>query len=86
MLSIISCIYFLASFVNWIMPKYIIKPIEDLPDLLTIGQASRILGCHTNTLRNWEKDGKIQTVRIGNRKDRRFKKTDIVWLMEEYVQ
>lgn len=65
------------------MPKYIIKHIEDLPDLLTIGQASRILGCHTNTLRNWERDEKIQTVRIGNRKDRRFKKSDILAMMQE---
>lgn len=64
------------------MPKYKILPIEELPDYLTIWQASRVLGCHANTLRNWEKYGRIEVVRMGIRWDRRFKKTDILKLID----
>ena len=60
------------------MPKYIIKSVEDLPDLLTIWHSARILGCHTNTLRNWERDWTIEAIRIWNRKDRRFRKSAIM--------
>jgi len=35
-----------------------------------IGEASRILGVHPNTLRKWEKEGKIKAIRIG--RDRVF--------------
>ena len=47
----------------------------DLPDLLTLRQASMILNVHPNTLRNWERDGVISAIRIGSRKDRRFLKS-----------
>lgn len=64
------------------MPKYKIIPIEELPELLTVGQVSHLLGCHANTIRNWENDGKIQAVRIGTKKHRRFKKSDIQKLID----
>lgn len=47
---------------------------EELPDLLTIGDVSRLLNVHPNTLRNWEKEGLINVVRLGRRGDRRYKK------------
>lgn len=52
--------------------------MANLPDLLTVRQASTILNVHPNTLRNWEKDGSLAAVRIGSRRDRRFPKAAIM--------
>ncbi len=54
---------------------------EELPELLTIKDVTHILNVHANTLRNWEKEGLIQAVRIGPRKDRRYKKELIKKMM-----
>lgn len=53
---------------------------QDLPELLTIKEAARMINVHPNTLRNWEKEGKIQAIRIGSRRDRRYPKQTI-WAM-----
>jgi len=47
---------------------------KKLPNLLTIDQVSEILNVHPNTLRNWDKTGKLKAVRIGPRRDRRYEK------------
>lgn len=47
---------------------------EEMPELLTIGEATELLNVHANTLRNWEKEGLIDVVRIGRRRDRRYSK------------
>ncbi len=44
-----------------------------------IGEASRILGVHPNTLRKWEKEGKIKAIRIG--RDRVFLEEEIMRLL-----
>ena len=51
--------------------------LEELPELLTIGDASHFLNVHPNTLRNWEKEGIIRVIRIGRRRDRRYQKKEI---------
>jgi len=48
--------------------------------LLTLKQASELLGCHPNTLRQWDKNGLLQAVRFGARKDRRYRRDDILKL------
>lgn len=48
--------------------------LEELPELLTISEATNFLNVHPNTLRNWEKEGLIRVLRIGPRKDRRYEK------------
>lgn len=45
---------------------------DSLPHLLTIEQVSEILGVHPNTLRNWDRSGRLRAVRIGIRQDRRY--------------
>ena len=50
---------------------------QELPELLTISEAAHLIHVHPNTLRNWEKEGKLQAVRIGTRRDRRFTKLSI---------
>lgn len=47
---------------------------DELPEYLTIRDVTSILHVHANTLRNWEKEGHIQAVRIGPRRDRRYPK------------
>jgi excisionase family DNA binding protein len=47
---------------------------EELPELLTIKEVTQLLNVHPNTLRNWEKEGVIDAVRIGPRRDRRYHK------------
>jgi excisionase family DNA binding protein len=56
---------------------------QDLPELLTVQQAARLINVHPNTLRNWERDGKINAVRLGSRRDRRFYKKSIIQLYQE---
>lgn len=45
--------------------------------LLSIGEVSNIFGIHQDTLRNWEKKGLITPLRVGPRKDRKYKPEDI---------
>ncbi len=51
---------------------------SDIQELLTIKEAAKLINVHPNTLRNWEKEGKIQAVRIGSRRDRRYPK-QLIW-------
>jgi excisionase family DNA binding protein len=55
---------------------------EELPELLTIKDVTHLLNVHANTLRNWEREGLIQAVRIGPRKDRRYQKEIIQKMMD----
>ena len=50
--------------------------------LLTLLQACELLQVHSNTLRTWDKKGYLMTVRIGSRGDRRFKKEDVMKIVE----
>ncbi|NQS89699.1 excisionase family DNA-binding protein [Patescibacteria group bacterium] len=54
-----------------------------LPELLTLSQTAEILSVHKNTLRKWDKKGILKAVRFGERGDRRFKKEDVMKLMEK---
>ncbi|MDP3993532.1 MAG: MerR family transcriptional regulator [bacterium] len=51
---------------------------DELPEFLTISDVSNILNVHQNTLRNWEKEGFIDVVRIGRRRDRRYSR-ETIW-------
>ena len=54
------------------------QKIQDMPDILTLRQACEVLNCHPNTLRNWDNRGVLKAIRIGNRRDRRYHKSDIL--------
>lgn len=56
--------------------------IDKLPELLTLKQACEVLNCHANTLRNWDNQGILTAVRFGERKDRRYRKEDILKLLK----
>lgn len=51
--------------------------------LITIQEAAKMLGIRPATLRKWDREGKIQAVRIGTRRDRKFRKPDIEGLIQE---
>ena len=55
--------------------------LEKLPELLTLKQACEALNCHPNTLRKWDNNGFFKAIRFGARKDRRYRKEDIVKLL-----
>ncbi len=47
--------------------------------LVSIGKASKFIGVHPDTLRSWEKKGKIKSIRTaGNH--RRYNIDDVAWL------
>ncbi len=54
---------------------------DDLPQLVTLKQASQLLKVHPNTMRKWDKKGILKAVRFGVRKDRRYKNEDIIKLV-----
>ena len=53
------------------------KTKDELPELLTIKQAAKVLNVHTETLRRWDKRGKLKAVRVNERGDRRYDPKDI---------
>lgn len=53
-----------------------------MTELLTIGEAAKLLRVHPNTLRNWDKQGILKPARIGTKRLRRYKKEDIKKLIE----
>jgi len=48
------------------------------PPLLNIDQTSRVLNISKWTLRKWDNEKKLISLRVGTRKDRRYKKEDIL--------
>lgn len=51
---------------------------QNIPELITLKEACEILKCHPNTLRQWDKKGILVAVRFGERKDRRYRREDII--------
>jgi len=56
---------------------------NEQPEYLTLMQVSELLKVHPNTLRNWDKNGELKALRIGIRKLRRYKKSDVLKFIEK---
>ena len=59
------------------------KKIEEYPDILTLADACELLNCHPNTLRNWDNKGTLKAIRFGTRKDRRYRKEDVLKIIKQ---
>jgi len=51
--------------------------MADTKGLLKIREAALLLGVNPETLRRWDREGILKSVRVGSRGDRRYKKEDI---------
>jgi len=56
--------------------------MKEVSEYLTLKQVSELLKVHPNTLRNWDKNGTLKPIRIGERKIRRYKKEDVIKFLE----
>ena len=54
---------------------------DKIPELMTLKEACDVLKVHPNTLRQWDTKGILKAVRFGQRKDRRYRKEDILNLL-----
>lgn len=54
----------------------------ELSEYLTLTEVSKLLKVHPNTLRNWDKNGTLKPIRIGERKLRRYKKAEVIKFLE----
>ena len=50
---------------------------KKVPACLSVSKAARYLGVHPQTLRNWERRGRIKVEHINTRGDRRFKVSEL---------
>lgn len=69
-----------------IQSKNQIISFETLPPMLKISEVSQILGVIPLTLRKWDKQGKLVPIRIGKRRDRRYKREDILKIYKEGIE
>lgn len=53
------------------------KKNTTLPKLLTIRQAAEVINVHVETLKRWDKSGKLKAIRVNERGDRRYKPEDL---------
>jgi type I restriction enzyme M protein len=65
------------------MRKDIQEKLKGMPELLSIGQVAEIFSIHQDTLRNWEKDGTLVPLRVGPRKDRKYRPQDIQSIVDK---
>lgn len=52
-------------------------------EIITLAEASEILGVHPNTLRKWDNKGFLKALRYGTRKDRRYRKSIILKMLNQ---
>jgi excisionase family DNA binding protein len=51
--------------------------------LISLREAARILGLNPQTLRRWDDLGKLKAIRVGNRRDRKYKLSDLIEILEQ---
>jgi excisionase family DNA binding protein len=59
------------------------KAKTEVPELMTMKQVCELLKCHPNTLRQWDKKGILKAVRFGVKKIRRYRKEDVIDLINK---
>jgi len=57
--------------------------VSDANDLLDIGKAARFLSVSETSLRRWTNSGALACLRVGRRRERRFRREDLLAFMEQ---
>ena len=57
--------------------------MDDRDELLDIKQAARFLRVSETSLRRWTASGRLPCLRVGGRRERRFRRSDLVAFLEE---
>ena len=57
--------------------------MSDANDLLDIGEAARFLNVSETSLRRWTNAGALPCLRVGHRRERRFRRVDLLAFMEQ---
>jgi excisionase family DNA binding protein len=61
------------------------KSTVKLSKTLRISEAARLLGVSIMTLRRWDKSGYFKPLRIGPRRERRYKKEQILKILKNGI-
>jgi excisionase family DNA binding protein len=56
---------------------------EKKNEIITLSEACKILNCHPNTLRKWDNKGYLKAFRFGTRRDRRYRKSDVLKMLNK---
>ena len=56
---------------------------KKLPNLLKIREAAEMLSVNPETLRRWDRSGKLKAIIISKRGDRRYKEKDIKNIIDQ---
>lgn len=62
---------------------------QNKDSLLSIGQVASILKVNRETLRRWDKSGKLRSTRVGTRNnvgDRKYRRSDILDFMAKKIE
>ena len=62
------------------------KKENEVPELLTLSEACELLKVHPNTLRQWDKQGILPAIRIGTKRVRRYRKEDIIKMLNKNMK
>ena len=68
------------SFINFyynLLYNKVMKSEVNEEKYLTLTEVSELLKIHPNTLRNWDANGTLKAIRIGVKKVRRYRQSDI---------
>ncbi len=71
--------------IDFSRPEFTPSISRTWPPLLTIAQTAQILNISAWTLRQWDSKGKLVAIRMGSRRDRRYKKEDILKALQEGI-
>lgn len=72
----------MVSNVRWKINAQMPRNNDTMPELLTLNEACEILKVHHNTLRAWDKKGILRAIRIGAKRVYRYRKRDILKLLQ----
>ena len=58
-------------------------PKKKSTGLLRISEAASLIGVSPMTLRRWDQSGHLEAIRVGPRRDRRYRKRDLLQILQK---